>query len=547
MEKHESQIRSFFFLCVAIAYLTLASPSTAYADGKYYPERAYKVPPAIPSQRAILAFKSGEEKLTIESALDGQGHSFGWVIPLPARPTEFEEVSPGLIKTLSLNLQPEITHDLRGVLVPLAVFAVVVTLGSISAISKKPAKGIVRLLIILLGIAFFVGLFMPALGPVGVQFVKTDQGRGVTVHEVSDVGSYQLSVLDAVNADSLNKWLEDSGFVGLTADEKPVITEYIRDGFCFVAAKLRREGEGYSRPHPVAMTFPCKAPIYPMRLTGTIGSDVYLELFVVAERKAHCQELRVEVSDILEFHEAVVWPLRDQDPLPSFVGGTYHQYIGHPDAAGHLWDGCVLTKLAGVLQPDEMSQDLSLQLKDGEPHREHFYSHAGALQEASIVFLVIWCGFLPVSIVVLSRKIGAAPRKAAIGIRLFTAAAVLSVIVSSATYLFLPKVSVKTLDGPRLPARLMDYVVRNRMLKDKQNIAQRHDYFKDKSREQVATAMEDYFASQKYQNPYTGQTIEQEDSPGNYTIVEDERGVVCRTYSLSGYPDDLVLTVPPQD
>ncbi|MHC4343375.1 MAG: hypothetical protein ACYSUP_01655, partial [Planctomycetota bacterium] len=101
-----------WLLNIATVLLILFSPQRVYADGKYFPEQAYKATPAIPSQRAILAYKDGIEKLTIESALDGQGREFGWIIPLPAKPTEFEKVSPGLIKTLSLIIQPKITHDL---------------------------------------------------------------------------------------------------------------------------------------------------------------------------------------------------------------------------------------------------------------------------------------------------------------------------------------------------------------------------------------------------------------------------------------------------
>lgn len=69
--------------------------ATASADGKYFPQNAYKVPPAIPTQRTILVYRDGIETLIIESALEGPGQEFGWVIPLPSRPTRFEEASPG--------------------------------------------------------------------------------------------------------------------------------------------------------------------------------------------------------------------------------------------------------------------------------------------------------------------------------------------------------------------------------------------------------------------------------------------------------------------
>lgn len=78
---------SFVILGVVIVCVLMFSGQDVYADGKHFPEKAYKKAPAIPSQRAILVYKDGIEKLTIESALEGKGQEFGWVIPLPSKPT----------------------------------------------------------------------------------------------------------------------------------------------------------------------------------------------------------------------------------------------------------------------------------------------------------------------------------------------------------------------------------------------------------------------------------------------------------------------------
>ena len=48
----------------------------------------------------------------ISSALDSESQKLGWIIPLPSVPESIEKASPGILKTLSLALQPEITHDL---------------------------------------------------------------------------------------------------------------------------------------------------------------------------------------------------------------------------------------------------------------------------------------------------------------------------------------------------------------------------------------------------------------------------------------------------
>ena len=77
----------YFVLNILIICVVASLARTGYGDGKYFAEKAYKVPPDIPSQRAILIYKDGSEKLIIESALEAQGQEFGWIIPLPAKPT----------------------------------------------------------------------------------------------------------------------------------------------------------------------------------------------------------------------------------------------------------------------------------------------------------------------------------------------------------------------------------------------------------------------------------------------------------------------------
>jgi len=81
----------------------------SYADGVYIPAARKKIPD-IPVQRALVKYQGGTETLIIESTLDGEGGDYGWIIPVPNQPTKFDKVSPGLLKTLSLQIQPKIHH-----------------------------------------------------------------------------------------------------------------------------------------------------------------------------------------------------------------------------------------------------------------------------------------------------------------------------------------------------------------------------------------------------------------------------------------------------
>ncbi|MHC4703503.1 MAG: hypothetical protein ACYTFQ_23295, partial [Planctomycetota bacterium] len=178
---HRMQLsgRSFAVLTVVVVFAAMFSGQDIRADGKHFPEKAYKKPPAIPSQRAILVYRDGTERLIIESSLEGKGLEFGWVIPLPSKPTEFEKTSAGLINTFSLALQPEIIHDLARELSVLACVAAFVTLACLIIVFAKPPERVALLVLLVIALAF---VMMPSLGTSPRGTALTD-GPGIRVHD----------------------------------------------------------------------------------------------------------------------------------------------------------------------------------------------------------------------------------------------------------------------------------------------------------------------------------------------------------------------------
>jgi hypothetical protein len=77
--------------------------------------------------------------------------------------------------------------------------------------------------------------------------------------------------------------------------------------------------------------------------------------------------------------------------------------------------------------------------------------------------------------------------------------------------------------------------------------AEDHDDFTGNGKNEITELVAGHFESNDTTNIYTGEPIRHEDSPGDYTIIEDERGVVWRTYSQGGYPDDYVLKPSGED
>ena len=95
------RIKPLAFIPVFLCLLFVCRLS--FADGCYIPEARKKLPD-IPIQRALVEYREGIETLIIESTLDGEGNRFGWIIPVPNEPLRFEKISPGLLKTLSLQI-----------------------------------------------------------------------------------------------------------------------------------------------------------------------------------------------------------------------------------------------------------------------------------------------------------------------------------------------------------------------------------------------------------------------------------------------------------
>ena len=513
---------------------------SVYGDGKYYPQRAYKVPPNIPSQRAILVFKDGVEKLTIESALDGQGQEFGWVVPLPSKPVEFEKMSPGLIKTLSLTIGPKITHDLRESRVPFYTLAVTFSLCYLSVLAIKP-RTLKRFLLTVLFVLFIVEFlmlgFVGSLGKAGLDggVGITSPISGIKVHQVQEVGSYELAVLEANSAEALEKWLDDNGFTGLDARDREIVSDYIADGWYFVAAKLKRDGDGYSRPHPISMAFTSDKLIYPTRLTSTVGSPVYLELFVISDKRAECERLLLEFCGQYSFSAEARRYYPSERFFPGFLGKKYSQHIGHPDAKKQMWDECVLSKLCGTLSPNQMSQDIIFGLKEFRPFRRHYYSHRGASGVGQLFCLGAWCLIPFILTIVFYNKIKADGGRKFYISRVILPSALFSLLLWGVMYLVLPKVEVKTEPGHLL------YRIHftQEMVKVMEKLAKEHDGFRGMAKEAIEKLLAQNLENQR--NIFTGEMIRWEDSPGNFEVLKDERGVVMRLYERNGFPREYVL------
>ncbi len=519
-------------------FLTILIANRVYADGKIFQERAFKKAPAMPTQRAILRYKDGVETLIIEAAFDAEGKNFGWVIPVPAKPTNLEKASPGFLKTLSLNIQPKITHILSRKYIPVYGVVLLVFLWSIVVLIYK--KGLlVELLVILLAILILFSIVSPAfqIGGMslqrGVRKKESNQIKGITVHDMAEIGDYIVSVLEAEQSEALDTWLDKNGFVKLGEKGRSIVNDYIAHKWFFVTAKLHRNNSGMSHPYPIAIKFPTKNAVYPMRLTSLVENPLYLELFVISEEKANNPKLICEFCDVYSM-KSRSW----KNPNYTYMQGKRFGSVFHPDAHKKMWDGCVLTKLCGIVRPEQMKEDFILDWKGKAPYQKHYYSNRGAFHTAFLICLSIGSILILILIVALQSRIHKSDGRRFIVFRIYIPSIIFAFTLFALVYFLLPKTNVVIVG---IEEQGDNYLYSYQFTDENYAMAWAAQNLPNPTKDAMTEFIQNYYRFQATRNAYTKERVRLEDSPGNLIIGENERGIYIRRINRYGKPEDFVL------
>ena len=508
---------------LASCLLSLVVSGVVFADGKAFPEIAIETQPAIPFQRAMIVFRNGVETLLVESAFDSPSATLGWVLPVPAEPTELSVGDPAELPSLAFALGPEIVNDLGGALWPTVVVVLVLGLYAAIGISqpdlRRRLKDYLTLGVILLFVSLLASLVLPSLGTAGAV-----AGGGVPVEVVRTqrVGNYEVSVLRPADADALSRWLGEQGFRPADAAERAVITDYIRDAWCFVAAVLRRPAEGTLTPHPIAVSFPTVEPVYPMRLTALANSTTQVDLFVVADRRAEADQFECILSDRFAVANDDVYSDADYIAGPAYCPAHVRGQgvgIGHPDTCQRLWPGCVVTRLRATLTPEQMHQDIRVGMADTTPHRLRVYSSRArwgivgsvGLSGLAVLLIVAW-------IACAGRRRPA--RRARIAGAVTVAATVVACV---AVFVALPHANTRSMGrhSPLLAEALQGRAARDVRWLVAEAKATPDDFASPEAIRKLAStqpALGESLPSALLENPVTGDPIRRERSPGNYDL-----------------------------
>lgn len=345
------------------------------ADGKFFRNKLVEAEPSIPFQRAVLKFDGREQIMLVESTLSGQVGNYGWVIPLPTKPSYVKAVNPAFVEQSFAKAKPVIR---RGssidpiTMVCMFLFALVALTSGLRY--KKRELG-TRLL-------FFgleVGLLFLAFAVFYPVFAQSREGSKAdmatsaqrSVEDLGRIGSYDVSIISGEDGTKILEWLKEHD-LAVGDDALPVIEAYAKEGWCFMAAEVRKDQDRSYPPHPLKAVFPTNRLVYPMRLTGLQSEPLRLELLVVSSKEASLPGMKAWACDDSPLLVPVgIDSEEDREIYSDWSSGVYAM----------AKQGMVWTYLRGEFKPSEMRKDFSVSWKPMTRQRMEVWDRKAAVQQ----------------------------------------------------------------------------------------------------------------------------------------------------------------------
>jgi hypothetical protein len=502
--------------------LLLFLPSAALADGGVIPSTAYPAKVTIPDQRALICFSNGTERLVIETRFTGAGTNFAWVVPLPSRPV-IEEATTGLFPTLQYIFRTEIVHD-----VPRYYLGILVTIGLIylfRLLIKHTSVGFI--IFLFLPLVFLAGLLLPALFAAKRSSMSSETtSQAVSILDRKVVGVFETTTISSRDPKALENWLRENGFV-ISTNAEPIIASYIKDGWVFVATKVRRDkpDSDTSTPHPLTFTFKTDKPVYPMRLTALNSQSLSVDLYVFSHARTTAPHFKVESCT-----------------RPDIAHPLLRQWTGFLPLA---------TKLSATLSPSDMRNDVWLdQTQSFSEQKNRLFSRQGALTTALNWGAEIFAAsLLAVCLLTFASKMQKAKLPRRIGIVAFA-----SIAIAGVSYLCLPKIEIRLVKGGfhRDYNRMREEQIALQIALDDggwRSIAEARAKLKATMSDTNNGAIIWDGSNTRYgwDNPFTGGQVREEDSPGNYLLRETNNQLQLVTFNLNGEEEVFhAWDLPPQ-
>ncbi len=491
--------------------LLLFLPLAALADGMVIPTVAYPAKITIPDQRALICFSNGTERLVIETRFTGAGTNFAWVVPLPSQPV-IEEATTGLFPTLQYLFRPKIVHE-----VPQYYIGILFALGFVYLLrlAAKSVSNAFVIAIVLLLLVILASLLLPALsGAKTAGMSSTTSSQAVSILNRKLVGVFETATIASHDAKALQAWLSENGFV-VPTNATPVIASYVKDGWVFVATKVRRDkpDNETSTPHPLSFTFKTDKPVYPMRLTGLNSQSLSVDLYVFSNARATAPHFKVESCT-----------------RPNIAHPLLHKWIG---------DSPVATKLTATLSSANMRKDIWIHFSRLPflEKKTRLFSRQGALTTALNSGAGLFAAsLLAVWLLAFAGETHKTKLTQRIGIP-FVVATILACLV----YLALPKIEVRLVKGGRIT---LYYTMREEQMSLQialgdggwRTIAEARAKLQDilSNPNNGSRHWDDWKSWCGWDNEFVGGQMHEEDSPGNYVLRETNNQLQLVTFNADG-------------
>ncbi len=424
-------LRLIALICLfAIASLSLAD-GCSFSLPRYIP--SFSLPtntgperveqkPNIPAQRAVLKHENGIETMIVESTISGPKGDYGWIVPVPSKPLFVKAVVPEYIQHGFRQAVPRVVRDTPASYILALVGVLAATYMLTVPFRYKNHTKDSRVMIFIIEVIALC-LCGTCIFPVFAQ-VK-DSSSIADQQSYGTVGSYQIEAIQDKDGAKVLQWLSKNGFY-VSEDSKKAIVTYAKENWWFLASKFRKDTTDALPPHPLKVAFKSPELIYPMRLTASQNTSVFVELLVVGNSSARVKELKTRRSrprpiDVFVDDE-------ERDGYGEWTGNTYAMV-----KKGQVW-----SYLSGIVKPEQMQKDFKVEwTPDTYYSEDRAYPRSVAIEQIFLITLSI----LPLPCAVIGILLALAEHRLGIKIAIGAIVALsISLGIGLRWYLSVPKV-----------------------------------------------------------------------------------------------------------
>jgi hypothetical protein len=262
--RRSTLVLGLFVAACTLGFLAAGEREAAACGGCFHPPT--QVASDITDERMLLSVSSKQTTLYDQIRYQGNPSSFAWVLPIHG--------------TVDVGLSADVLFG--------SVDALTATQITPPPQNCPPPPSNCQ--------------FASAFGAAAPSDGDSANG-GVVVTKQQNVGPYstvQLHVTEPTGA-ALNTWLADNGFQ-IPADVKPIIAQYVAEGFDFLAMKLL-PNQGIQAMRPVRVTAPGASLALPLRMAAVgTGATVGITIWVVGDGRYEPQNFpfyRIEDKDLV--------------------------------------------------------------------------------------------------------------------------------------------------------------------------------------------------------------------------------------------------------